>query len=191
MLASLSWTSWLAARGLPNCLRSSVYWRAACVAGFGRAHRSPGDAVARAVEAAERALQALDVGQERVFADLDAVHHDLAGDRGAKRELFLDLGRREARHALFEDEAADLAAMRVRLRPDDEDVGDRRIGDPHLRAGEAVAARRLLGAGAHAAGVGTGVGLGQAEAADPFAASRAWADISAAAPPSRRRRSDT
>ena len=29
MLASLSWTSWLEARGRPNCLRSSVYCRAA------------------------------------------------------------------------------------------------------------------------------------------------------------------
>ena len=59
--------------------------------------------------------------------------------------------------------------MRVGLRPDDEHVGDRRIGDPHLGAGEDVAALHLLGPGAHPAGVGAGVGLGQAEAADPFA----------------------
>ena len=54
------------------------------VAGLGRAHRAPADAVAGAVEAAERALEALDVGQQRVLADLDLVHHDLAGDRGAQ-----------------------------------------------------------------------------------------------------------
>ena len=56
----------LAASGRPNCLRSSVYWRARCLAGLRRAHRAPGDAVAGAVEAAERPLQALDVGQQRI-----------------------------------------------------------------------------------------------------------------------------
>ena len=30
MSASFFCTSWLAASGLPNCLRSSTYWRAAC-----------------------------------------------------------------------------------------------------------------------------------------------------------------
>ncbi len=59
--------------------------------------------------------------------------------------------------------------MRVRLGPDDEDVGDRRVGDPHLRAGEAVAAVDLLSPGPHPAGIGAGVGLGQAEAADQLA----------------------
>ena len=30
MSASFFWISWLAASGRPNCLRSSVYWRAVC-----------------------------------------------------------------------------------------------------------------------------------------------------------------
>jgi hypothetical protein len=30
MSASFFWMSWFAASGLPNALRSSVYWRAAC-----------------------------------------------------------------------------------------------------------------------------------------------------------------
>ncbi len=55
------------------------------------------------------------------------------------------------------------------LGPDHENVGDRRIGDPHLAAGDPVAVRDLLGAGLHAAGIGTGIRLGQAEAADPLA----------------------
>jgi hypothetical protein len=54
---------------------------------FGRAHDAPGDAVARAVEAAERPLQPLDMRQKRVLADLDPVHHDLAGGRGAQDSL--------------------------------------------------------------------------------------------------------
>ena len=88
----------------------------------------------------------------------------------ARSESFsLILGADRPGHALFEHEAADLAVMRVGLRPDDEHVGDRRIGDPHLGAAEDVAALHLLGARAHAAGVGAGIGLGQAEAADPFA----------------------
>ena len=59
--------------------------------------------------------------------------------------------------------------MRVGLRPDDEDVGDRGVGDPHLRAGKAIAAGDLFGPRPHTAGIGAGIGLGEAEAADPFA----------------------
>ena len=55
------------------------------------------------------------------------------------------------------------------LRPDDEDIGDRRVGDPHFRAGEAVAALGFLGAGLHARRVRTRIGFGQAETADPLA----------------------
>jgi hypothetical protein len=51
--------------------------------------------------------------------------------------LPLDLGRREAGHALLQNEAADLAVMGLGLRPDHEDIGDRAVGDPHLRAGQA------------------------------------------------------
>ena len=54
-------------------------------------------------------------------------------------------------------------------RPDDGDVGDRAVGDPHLLSVQdpvgAVAAR----ARAHRAGVRAGVGLGQPEAADRLA----------------------
>ncbi len=56
-----------------------------------------------------------------------------------------------------------------RFRPHHEDVGDRRVGNPHLGAGQPVTIRHLLGAGLHAAGIGAGVRLGQAKAADPFA----------------------
>ena len=169
MSASFFCTSWVAASGRPNCLRSSVYWRARCQQSSAAPIDAPGDAVARAVEAAERALEARDVGQQVLLRHDDAVHDDLAGDRGAQRELAADLRRGEALHALLQHEAADLVVMRGRLRPDDEDVGDRRVGDPHLGAGEAVAVGDLLGARLHAAGIGAGIGLGQAEAADPFA----------------------
>jgi hypothetical protein len=59
--------------------------------------------------------------------------------------------------------------MFFRLGPDHEHIGDRRVGDPHLVAGELVAVRRLRRASAHSAGVGASVGLGQAEAADEVA----------------------
>ncbi len=52
---------------------------------LGSAHRAPGDAITRAVEATERALQSLDIGEQRVLADLDLVHDDFAGDRRAQR----------------------------------------------------------------------------------------------------------
>ncbi|MEH2548535.1 hypothetical protein V1283_005180 [Bradyrhizobium sp. AZCC 2262] len=98
-----------------------------------------------------------------------AVHHDLAGDRGAQGQLAADLRRRQALHALLENEAADLVVMRGGLRPHHEDVGDRGVGNPHLAAGQLVAVGDLLGAGLHAVGVGAGIRLGQTEAADPLA----------------------
>ena len=90
-------------------------------------------------------------------------------------DLALDLRRGQALHALFKNEAADaflpadLAIGVGQLGPDHEHVGDRRVGDPHLRALHEVAAVHRHGAGDHAGRVGAVVGLGQAEAADPFA----------------------
>src|SRR5690606_1203814 len=86
-----------------------------------------------------------------------------------QRDLALDLRRRQALHPLFENKAPDLTIVRIGFCPDDENVGDRRIGNPHLRALEAIAALDLLGARAHAAGVAARVGLGEAETADEFA----------------------
>jgi hypothetical protein len=56
--------------------------------------------------------------------------------------------------------------MGGRLRPDDEHVGERGIGNPGLAPGEAIAVGDLLGPRLHAGGVGAGVGLGEPEAAD-------------------------
>ena len=136
------------------------------VAVFGRAQRAPGDAVTRTVQAGERALETAHIRKGVFFRHEDLVHDDFAGDAGAQADLAVHGRGGEALPALFQDEAADLAA--VVLGPDHEHVGDRRVGDPHLGAGQAVAAVDLAGAGDHAAGVAAVVGFGQAEAADPF-----------------------
>lgn len=62
--------------------------------------------------------------------------------------------------------------MRFRFRPDDEYIGERRIGDPHLGADQTVAALGLDRPGLHARRIGAGVRLGQPEAADPLAADK-------------------
>ena len=54
-------------------------------------------------------------------------------------------------------------------RPDDGDVGDRAVRDPHLRAVEDPVRAVASGQRAHGPGVGAGVGLGQSEAADLLA----------------------
>ena len=107
-----------------------------------------------------------DVRQEVLLRHDGVLQHDLAGDRGAQRQLALDLRRRETLRAALDDEAADHA---VELRPHHRHVGDRRIGDPHLGAVEPEAAGDLLGARHHGARIGAVVGLGQAEAADHLA----------------------
>ena len=60
---------------------------------FGGAHGAPGDAVAREVEAAERPGEAAALRQQVLLGHHGAVEHDLAGDRGAQRQLALDLRR--------------------------------------------------------------------------------------------------
>src|SRR4029079_16834017 len=121
--------------------------------------RAPGDAVARAVEAAHGPLQALDVRQQVVGRHEHVVHDDFAVDRRAERELALDLRRRQPLHTLLEDEAADDA---VELRPYDEYVGDRRIGNPGLGARQPVPPVDAPRAPLHRAGVSTAHGAGAA-----------------------------
>ncbi len=51
---------------------------------LGRPHRSPADPVTRAVQTTERPFQPLDMGQDRILADLHVFHDDHAGDRRAQ-----------------------------------------------------------------------------------------------------------
>src|SRR5690606_19603484 len=104
--------------------------------------------------------------------DLDVIHDDLTGNRRTQPDLAVNGRRRQAFHAFFKDEAADLAIVVAahHFGPDDEHVGDGRIGDPHFGAADFIAAVGLDRAGVHAAGVGAVVGFGQAEAAYPFTA---------------------
>src|SRR4029450_9000889 len=97
---------------------------------FGGAQRAPGDPVARAVQATERSLETFDARQAVLLGYEDIVENDLARDRRAQAEFAFDLRSREALHSLFENEAADHAV--VRFGPHDENIGDRRIGNPHL-----------------------------------------------------------
>ena len=122
------------------------------------------DAVARLVEAAEGAGEAAGLGQERLFWHLDIVEDDLAGDRGAKAHLALDRRRRETLGAALDEEAVD--ALVLELGPDHGEIGDRRIGNPHLRAIEHESATDALGPGLHAARIGAEVRLGEAERAE-------------------------
>src|SRR5260370_9446763 len=78
---------------------------------LGGAERSPGDPVAGAVEARERATQPTDARQQVLFRDEYLVHHNLAGGGRAQAELALDLRGAKPLHALFQDEAADYLVL--------------------------------------------------------------------------------
>ena len=136
---------------------------------LGGAERAPRDAVARVVEAAKGALEALDVGEKAVLAHVNVVHEDLAGHRRAQGKLALDRRRGEAGHAALKQKAAEAAV--VRARPHDKDVGDGRVGDPRLGAVQDVAAAgKGAGGRLHASGIAAVVGLGKAKGADKLAA---------------------
>src|SRR5205085_5942273 len=107
---------------------------------------APDDAVARAVEARERAAEALGLWQQIFFRHESTIEHDFAGDGGAQGELAFDGVGGKPLRATFYEKAADLA---VKLRPDQGEVGDGRIRYPHLGAGETVAVGDLLRARHH------------------------------------------
>src|SRR6059058_1053316 len=160
MWTSFCWTSWYRAVELAALLRVAECGQ---IAGARRPERAPGDAVAGLVETRERTAEPLGAREEAPRRHADVLQHELRGDRGAQRELPLDVVRREAGRAPLDQEAADRVAV---LRPDDGQVGDRAVRDPSFRTGQdpggAVAARP----GLHAAGVGAVIRLGEAEAAD-------------------------
>ena len=131
---------------------------------------APADAIAGAVKTAERAFQTFDMGQQGIFADFDVIHHDLACDRRAQRQFVADFWRGQTLHAFFKDKAADLAAVLFGLGPDHEDIRDRRVRDPHFRAGQLVAVGGFHRTGFHARRVGARIGFCQTKAADEFAA---------------------
>uniref|UniRef100_A0A0N4Z3S3 LigA n=1 Tax=Parastrongyloides trichosuri TaxID=131310 RepID=A0A0N4Z3S3_PARTI len=131
-----------------------------------RAHRPPGDAETRLVQAGERPAQTLHARQDVGFRHEDVVQADVAGDRGAKRQLVADLARGEAVEVALDDEAPDGP---VQLGPDDGQVGDGRVGDPVFAAVQAIAAVDRHRRGLHRGRVRPPVGLGQAETADQFA----------------------
>src|SRR5690348_14623894 len=89
---------------------------------------------------------------------------ELRCDARAKRQLPVDVLRREAGRVRGDDESADAV---VGAGPHDGDVGDAAVRDPHLRAvQDPVAAGVLLRVRSHRAGVRPRVRLGEAEAAD-------------------------
>ena len=135
---------------------------------LGGTQRAPADAIAGGVEAGERAFQAAHVGEGVFFRAEHVVHDDFTGDRRTQANLAVNRRGAQALPAFFQDKAANLA--RVILGPDHKHIGDRAVGDPHLRAGQAVAAVDLFRAGDHRAWVGAVIRLGEAEAADVFAA---------------------
>jgi hypothetical protein len=117
----------------------------------------------------------LDAGQHALFGHEHVVHLDLPGRGRAQAELALDLGRAQAIRALVEEETADHVILG--LGPHQEQIGDRRIGDPGLGAAQAVAACGPARAGGHRAGIGAVVRLGQAEAADHLARGQARQEL--------------
>ena len=100
---------------------------------FGRAERAPGDAVARAVEAAERPGEALHVGQQVVLRDLTSSSTISPVIEARSENLPSIFG--------VAKPFAPRSTRKPRITPSSlaqttRDVGDRRVGDPHLGAVE-------------------------------------------------------
>src|SRR5690606_21703509 len=109
--------------------------------------------------------------------DLAVLEHYLAGVGTAHAQLVELLRGAEALHALLDDEGGHAAAAGLLARGahvDDEDVGLRAVGDPHLVAvGHPHVATQLGPAGHRADHVGPGAGFAHGECALELAAAQA------------------
>ncbi len=132
-----------------------------------RADRAEHDPEPRLVEARERAAQRRRTRQDVRVGYSHVLEDELRGHGRAQGELLVDLRSREPAHALLDDEAADLACFSAC--PDDRDVGDRPVRDPHLRSVQDPVGPVTARVCAHRARVGAGVGFGEAEAAHDLA----------------------
>ena len=107
------------------------------VASHGRADRAPADAVARLIQTTKAALSGLRRPGNRFSAGiLQSVIERLGRHRCAQRILAVNVLRLESRRAFFNEKAADFIVFA--LRPDQRDIGDRAVGDPHFFAVEHV-----------------------------------------------------
>ena len=122
---------------------------------------------ARLGEAGEGRAEPLSFGEHAVLGDAGVLEDELAGDGGAEAHLVLDLVGGEAGGVGGHEEAADDTV--VVLGPDEGDVGDAAVADPHLDAVEDVEVAVGAGGGLHGAGIGAAVVLGEAEATDDLA----------------------
>src|SRR5439155_3835316 len=86
-------------------------------------------------QALEWRLEPLRVGQKVFAGDPRVLEDKLGCDGGAHGELGLDVLSREPWGSLFDQEAPNDT---VQLRPHEGDVGDRTVGDPHLRTVEEI-----------------------------------------------------
>ena len=84
-----------------------------------------------------------------------------------KRMLAVNVPCLESRRVFFDEEAADFIIFT--FCPDDGDIGDRAVCDPHFFAVEDVAVAIFYGAREHARGIRAELRLGQTEAADGLA----------------------
>ena len=141
-------------------------------AGLHQAERACRQHRALVVEAGHQHVDAVADDAEHVLGrHLAILKHDFAGVGAAHAELVELLAGRETRKRLLDDEGGDAAGAggAVGLGIDHERVGDRPVGDPHLRAVENVAVALLVGAGAHRHHVGAGARLRHRQRADMLA----------------------
>ena len=139
-------------------------------AGLGGADRAPTDAIAGLGQATQWTLQALDLGQAVGIGDAHIVQIQGRSHRGAQAHLVLDFLGRETGGVGRHDKALHTL---IGLRPDDRDLGQIAVGDPHLGAIDDPIPAITAGVGLHVGRIGATMWFGQAKAADDFASGHA------------------
>src|SRR6266487_800577 len=86
----------------------------------------------------------------------------------------VNVARSKAGRATFDQETTHAL---LSTRPDDSDIRDAPISDPHLRPIENIRIPIAARIRTHTGGIAARVGLGQTEAADSFAVRHAWEPV--------------
>src|SRR5215472_5853471 len=118
---------------LAELLPGSRVLRSGFETGSGRSGNAPDDAEARLGQTREGALQALHAGEHRAGRQFHIVEVEFRSDGGAKRQLLVNIAGGETTGAAGDEETADAV---FGVSPDDGNICDRAVRDPHFGAAE-------------------------------------------------------
>ena len=141
-------------------------------AGFGGAYCAPADPVARIIKAPKGTLQTLNIRQQLRLRYEHVLHNNFSGDGSTQGEFSFYRRCTQSGHVPFQNKTANFIV--VRFCPNDKDIRNGAIGNPHLCAVEPETAVDTSSPRLHATGVGAMIRFSQTKTTNPFTGGQFW-----------------